>query len=185
MSPSIPTSGPTWPDSARPWAARRVAEAVLAGAAMAIGMASAVPVQAHDFHLGALRLDHPYATPTPAGATTGAAYLRGIRNTGDQPDRLVGARTPVAGAVEIHRHEVDERQVMRMREVAGIDVPARGEVRLRHDGPFHLMLIDLKAPLKVGDRFPLTLRFEKAGERKVTVWVQQPRAAAAPHDHRH
>ena len=54
----------------------------------------AVPTLAHDFKLGALRIDHPYATPTPPGATTGAAYVRGIRNTGEQPDRLVGARTP-------------------------------------------------------------------------------------------
>jgi copper(I)-binding protein len=164
---------------------RRRANALLAGVVCALGLAAAVPVQAHDFRLGALRLDHPSATPTPAGATTGAAYLRGIRNTGDQPDRLVGAHTPVARAVEIHRHEVDERQVMRMREVDGLDVPARGELRLRHDGAHHLMLIDLKAPLKVGDRFPLTLRFEKAGEREVTVWVQQPRDAAAAHVHRH
>jgi copper(I)-binding protein len=47
------------------------------------------------------------------------------------------------------------------------------------------MLIDLKAPLKNGDRFPMTLRFEKAGEREVMVWVQQPRDAAGAHEHRH
>ena len=143
----------------------------------------AVPTLAHDFKLGALRIDHPYATPTPAGATTGAAYLRGIRNTGEQPDRLVGARTPAARTVEIHRSQLDADQVMRMRAVDGIELPARSELRLRHGGEFHLMLIDLKAPLAVGERFPLTLRFETAGEREVTVWVQQPRDAAATHSH--
>jgi copper(I)-binding protein len=158
---------------------------MLAVAAMALGLAAAMPVPADDFRLGALRLDHPYATPTPAGATTGAASLRGIRNTGDQPDRLVGARTPMARAVEIHRHEIDAQQVMRMRAIEGIDLPTRSELRLRHGGPYHLMLIDLKAPLKVGDRFPLTLRFEKAGEREAMVWVQQPRDAAASHERRH
>jgi hypothetical protein len=161
-----------------------MANAVLASATMVICVAQAAPVQAHDFRLGALRVDHPYATPTPAGATAGAAYLRGIRNAGDQTDRLVGASTPIARSVEIHRHEVDEQQVMRMRAVEGIDLPARGELRLRHGGPYHLRLLDLKAALKVGDRFPLTLRFEKAGEREVVVWVQQPRDAATAHDHR-
>lgn len=143
------------------------------------------PALAHDFKLGALRIDHPYATPTPAGARSGAAYLRTLRNTGDTPDRLIGARTPVAGSVEIHRSVVDANQVMRMRAVDGIDLPPRSALQLRHGGEFHLMLIDLKAPLQNGDRFPLTLRFEKAGEREVMVWVQQPRDAAAASGHRH
>jgi hypothetical protein len=140
---------------------------------------------AHDFKLGPLRIDHPYATPTPAGATTGAAYLRTLRNTSEQPDRLVGASTPVARTVEIHRSVVDAKSVMRMRAVDGVDLPPRSELKLRHGGEHHLMLIDLKAPLKNGDRFPMTLRFEKAGEREVTVWVQQPRDAAGASEHRH
>lgn len=153
--------------------------------ALAVLVITAVPARAHDFKLGALRIDHPYATPTPAGARTGAAYLRTLRNTGDEPDRLIGARTPAAGSVEIHRSVVDANNVMRMRAVEGIDLPRRSELQLRHGGEFHLMLIDLKAPLQNGDRFPLTLRFEKAGEREVMVWVQQPRDAAAASGHRH
>jgi copper(I)-binding protein len=156
---------------------RAIAGALLAAAA---GLAAA-----HDFQLGPLRIDHPYALPTPGAATTGAAYLRAIRNTGSEPDRLVGASTPAARAVEIHRSTMDAQNVMRMRAIDGVEVPARGEVRLRHGGALHLMLIDLKAPLKNGDRFPLRLRFEKAGEREVTVWVQQPREAAGAHEHRH
>jgi hypothetical protein len=143
------------------------------------------PARAHDFRLGALRIDHPYATPTPSGARTGAAYLRALRNTGDQPDRLIAASTPVAASVEIHRSVVDAQNVMRMRAVDGIELPPRSELKLRHGGEFHLMLIDLKVPLRNGDRFPLTLRFEKAGEREVMVWVQQPRDAAAASEHRH
>jgi copper(I)-binding protein len=142
-------------------------------------------VEAHDFRLGALRIEHPYATPSPPGAANGAAYLRAVRNTGDQPDRLVGASSPVARAVEIHRSVIDAQGVMRMRAVDGIALPPRAEVRLRHGGEHHLMLIDLKQPLKVGDRFPMTLRFERAGEREVTVWVQQPRISAGAHGHKH
>ncbi len=161
---------------------RTVAAWLAASAALA---AFAPGAAAHDFKLGPLRIDHPYATPTPAGATTGAAYLRGIRNTGEQPDRLVGASTPAARAVEIHRSVVDAQNVMRMRAIDGIDLPPMAEVRLRHGGEHHLMLIDLKAALKNGDRFPMTLRFERAGEREVMVWVQQPRDAAGVHEHRH
>ncbi|MCU0919300.1 MAG: copper chaperone PCu(A)C [Burkholderiaceae bacterium] len=157
--------------------------------ALQVGMAAlaslGLPARAHDFKLGALRIDHPYAVPTPPGARTGAAYLRTLRNTGDQPDRLLGASTPASAAVEIHRSVVDANNVMRMRAVDGIDLPPRSELQLRHGGEFHLMLIDLKAPLQNGDRFPMTLRFAKAGEREVMVWVQQPRDAAAAAGHRH
>ncbi len=149
---------------------------------MAAGVAAA---HAHGSRVGDLILDHPYATPTPAGATTGAAYLRTLRNTGDQADRLLGASTPAARAVEIHRSVIDTHNVMRMRAIDGIDLPPKSELKLRHSGEYHLMLIDLKAPLKNGDRFPMTLRFWKAGEREVRVWVQQPRDAAGSHDHKH
>ncbi len=143
------------------------------------------PAQAHDYALGPLRIDHPYATPTPPGARTGAAYVRTIRNRSAQADRLVGASTPVAQSVEIHHSEIDANQVMRMRAVDGIAVPAGGELRLRHGGSHHLMLIGLKAPLKDGERFPLRLRFQHAGEREVTAWVQQPRRGPSTPEHRH
>lgn len=138
---------------------------------------------AHDFKLGPLRIDHPYATPTPAGARTGAAYLRTLRNTGDQADRLIGATTPAARTVEIHRSVIDAQNVMHVRAIDGIDLPPKAELQLRHGGEHLLMLIDLKAPLKVGERFPMTLRFEKAGEREVMVWVQQPRSSTPAHRH--
>ena len=140
---------------------------------------------AQDFTLGPLLIDHRYATATPPGAANGAAYLRGIRNTGDQPDRLVGASTPAARAVEIHRSVIDAQNVMRMCAIDGIALPPKAELQLRHGGEHHLMLIDLKQPLKDGDRFPMTLRFEKAGEREVMVWVQTPRGAASTHQHKH
>ena len=164
---------------------RQRALAALGAACLAL---MAGPLAAHDFKLGPLLIDHPYATPSPTGAANGAAYLLGIRNTGDQPDRLVGASTPVARVVEIHRSAVDANQVMRMRAIDGIDVPPKAELQLRHDGEFHLMLIDLKRPLSEGDRFRMTLRFQNAGERDVTVWVQKPRGPASPHaatEHKH
>lgn len=161
---------------------RRRRQALLGLAAIWL-IAISGPGTAHDFKLGPLRIDHPYALPTPPGAANGAAYLRGIRNTGDEVDRLVGARTPVARVVEIHRSGVDAQSVMRMRVIEGIDLPPKAELKLRHGGDHHLMLVGLKQPLKDGDRFPMTLRFERAGERDVMVWVQRPRSAAPVHSH--
>lgn len=144
--------------------------------------------QAHDFKAGDLRIDHPYATPSAPGLKTGAVYFRAIKNRGAQNDRLLSASTPVAARVAIHRMQMDG-DVMRMRAVDALELPAQSDVRLRHgatDG-HHLMLFDLKAPLQDGERFPITLRFERAGTHEVMVWVQTPRrsgtAAATEHTH--
>lgn len=147
-----------------------------------LGASIATPALAHDFRAGQLVIDHPYATPSLAGTPNGAAYLRGIRNRGAAPDRLVAASTPVAERVELHEMTT-EGDVMRMREVPAIDLPAGQEVQLRHGQRYHLMLINLRQPLKVGDRFDLTLKFEKAGETTVKAWVQQPRAGSSPTGH--
>lgn len=139
---------------------------------------------AHDFMAGDLRIDHPYATPSRPGLSTGAVYFRGIRNTGQVPDRLLAASTPVAGRVEIHRMQM-QGDVMRMRAVPSLDIAAGTTVRMKHGMPdgHHLMLLDLKKPLQDGDRFPVTLTFEKAGAHEVKVWVQTPRAGFAEHTH--
>ena len=144
---------------------------------------------AHDFRAGDLRVDHPYAMPTRPGLKTGGVYLRAIRNGSAQTDRLVAARTPVAERVELHQMRLDG-EVMRMRAVPDLVIPARGEVALRHGSGngHHLMLHGLKAPLTDGQRFPLTLVFERAGELEVVVWVQtpsRPGEAAASGHHAH
>ncbi len=154
---------------------------------LALLVASAwLPVLAHGVKAGDLRIDHPYATPTRPGMTTGAVYFRAIQNNGTEPDRLLSARTPTAATVELHRMEMDG-DVMRMAAVPAIELPAKTEVRLRHGTPngYHLMLLGLKAPLKDGDRFPVTLTFARAGDREVMVWVQTPRVAAGDERHAH
>jgi copper(I)-binding protein len=142
-----------------------------------------IAARAHDFKLGSIQIDHPYALPTPDAARTAALYFRALRNLGEQPDRLVAASTPLAQSVEFHSSRLDTHNVMRMRQIEAIELAPRGELHVRHGGTLHLMLIGLKAPLKDGERFPLRLRFEKAGQREVTVWVQQPRDAGGEHRH--
>ena len=139
---------------------------------------------AHDFKAGDLRIDHPYATPSLPGARNGAVYFRGIRNSAALPDRLLSASTPVAARVDIHRMRM-QGDVMQMRALPALDIPGHTTVPMRHNTPdgYHLMLFDLKAPLKDGDRFPVTLTFERAGTREVKVWVQTPRGRIDPHTH--
>jgi copper(I)-binding protein len=145
-------------------------------------MAGTAAVHAHGSRVGALVIDHPYALPTPGGARTGAVYFRELRNTGTQADALTGARTPAAASVEIHRSVV-EGDVARMRAQTALPLAPGQSLPVRHGGTWHLMLVGLAAPLKHGDRFPMTLRFEKAGEVEVVVQVQRVKDAGGGAEH--
>ena len=119
---------------------------------------------------GGPKIDHAWARATPGAARTGAVYFR-IESPID--DRLIGLASPVAGKAELHTH-LEENGVMQMREVeGGLAVPAGQEVELKPGGLLHVMLIELNQKLKAGDSFPLTLTFEKAGSRDVTVKVER------------
>ena len=116
------------------------------------------------------QVDRAWARATPGAATTGAVYFR-ISSPTD--DRLTGLATPVAARAELHTH-IEENGMMQMRPVeGGLPVKANQPLELSPRGGFHVMLIDLKVKLKVGDRFPLTLTFEKAGAREVSVQVER------------
>jgi len=140
---------------------------LIAGLALA---GIALLTQAHEYRLGQIAIGHPYARSTAPGQPTGGAYLR-LENHG-APDRLVSVRAAVCRTVELHTSQMDG-DVMRMREVDAIDLPANKVVALQPGGT-HVMLVGLKAALKEGDSFPLTLKFEKAGEVTVEVKVQGP-----------
>ena len=146
-----------------------------------VGVLSGTGAAAHEFKLGALKIGHPWARPTVPGQSTGGAYLS-VHNTGNTPDRLLGASSPVAQRVEVHEMRMDG-DVMRMREMPTLDLAAGQRVALAPGG-LHLMLTGLKAPLKVGDKLPLKLRFEKAGQIAVLLHVEnKPAAAADGHKH--
>jgi periplasmic copper chaperone A len=138
---------------------------------LALGLALAVgQALAHDFKAGSLTIGHPWARATPPGAKVGGGYLT-IENTGAEPDRLVAATVEIAGRAELHEMAVVDG-VMKMRPLeAGIEVPASGSVELK-PGSYHLMLMDLKQPLKEGESFSGTLTFEKAGTVDVTFNIE-------------
>jgi copper(I)-binding protein len=144
-------------------------------AAAALALASFA--HAHEFKLGAIKIGHPYARATVAGQP-GGAFLK-LDNAGAD-DRLLSAQTELASRAELHTMAM-EGDVMRMRQVDAIALPSGKTVELKPGG-MHLMLFGLKEPLKSGDKFPLTLRFEKAGEVTVTVNVE---AAGADHSMHH
>jgi len=117
-----------------------------------------------------IAVEQPWARATPAGAKTGAVYMT-LDNKSGTADRLTGASSDVADKLQIHEMKV-ENGVMKMREVpGGLPIPGSGSVVLK-PGSYHVMLMGLKKPLTVGEKFPLTLTFEKAGNISVTVPVQ-------------
>ena len=87
-----------------------------------------------------------------------------------QATRLIEARSPVAGVVEIHEMKM-ENNVMKMRQVDGLDVPAGKAVELKPGG-YHVMLMDLKEQMKEGASVPVTLVFEGADKKRETVEVK-------------
>ncbi len=117
---------------------------------------------------GQLEVTKAWARATPGRSEVGAAYVT-IRSS--TADRLVAASTPVAKKVELHTMSMSG-MVMKMRPIAGIDIPAGQPVTLAPDGT-HIMLMGLATPLKVGQSFPLTLTFEEAGTRTVNVAVEK------------
>ena len=105
---------------------------------------------------------------TAPGAKIAAGYMT-LKNAGKTPDKLLSASSPAAEKVETHV-TVKEGDIFRMREVKGYDIPAGGSFELKPGGA-HLMLVNVKAPLKEGDKVPLTLRFERGGEVKTELQV--------------
>jgi len=146
--------------------------------ALILALASAGHAAAHSFVTGSLQIEHPSARPTPPGARTGAVYFV-VYNNGSAGDRLVGARSPAAAAVELHTMSMDGT-LMKMRAVTALDVPPKGKLTLG-SGEAHIMLIDLKQPLREGDKVPLVLTFEKAGAVDLVADVETPRDGASPH----
>lgn len=126
---------------------------------------SVTPARADDVKAGDLVISQAWSRATPKGAKIGGGYLN-IENKGSAPDRLIGGSADFAGSVQVHEMSM-EGSVMKMRSVEkGLTIEPGKTVKLAPGG-YHLMMMDLKAPLKQGEKVPVTLEFERAG--KVTV----------------
>lgn len=149
------------------------------GFALALLIAAAQPLPAHEFEAGDLLIVHPWSRETPHGARVAAGYVK-IVNRGPEADRLVDAAAEIGARTEIHEMSVDANGVMTMRPVAGgIEIPAGGEVELKPGG-YHIMFMELTDAKKKGERFRGSLTFEKAGTVEVEFAVD---AMAGGHNH--
>ena len=130
-------------------------------------MAFATSIQAQDAKVGAIKIENAYVRATAPGQPAAGAFMK-IDNSG-AADQLVSASSPAAGEVQLHQMSM-EGNVMKMGQVKDIAVPANGSVDLKPGG-YHIMLMNIKAPLKAGDTVPVKLKFAKAGEVEVKLPV--------------
>lgn len=128
------------------------------------------PAMAEEIKAGDLAIDNPWSRATPAGAKVAAGYMT-ITNKGSAADRLIGGSTAAAGRVEVHEMAM-KNGVMTMRPLTGGLPIEPGKTVTLAPGGYHMMFMDLKAPLKQGEKVPVTLEFEKAGKVNVTLDVQ-------------
>jgi len=116
--------------------------------------------------VGALDLTAPFARATLPNQPVAGGFVT-ITNTGMEPDVLVGASSRVAGEMQVHEMKMDHG-VMKMRELSGgLPIPAHETVKLQPGG-YHVMFLQLKQPLVVGEKVDVTLEFEKAGTVTMT-----------------
>jgi len=119
---------------------------------------------------GSLTVNETWARPAFKGEN-GAAYFV-IQNDIASEDALISASTDVASATEAHMSMMNDQGVASMQMQDAVQIPASDSVTFKAGG-LHIMLVDLKQDLKVGDTFTLTLQFEKAGETTVQVEVKE------------
>lgn len=128
--------------------------------------------QAHEAHVGAIAVIHPSVPAVAASADSAAGYFV-VKNTGEEPDRLIGVKAEFAGMAMLHASETDAAGVTRMAMLDGIDVPPGGTVTFAPGG-MHVMFTGLSTPLVEGTMMPGTLVFEHAGEVPVEFYVSAP-----------
>lgn len=131
--------------------------------AIAAAMCLAAPAFAQ------VRITDPWVRGTVAGQTATGAFMK---LDAAEETRLVEARSPVAGAVEIHEMTMIDN-VMRMRAVPGLGLTAGKPLELKPGG-YHLMLMNLKQAMKQGDTVPITLVFEGKGSQRQSIEVKVP-----------
>ena len=139
------------------------------------------PTSAHEFTSKGVTIAHPWARATPGASKVGVAFLE-LKADAGVADKLIAAKTDVAGAVELHTHIMDNN-IAKMRRVDAVPVQPGGAIVFKPGG-LHLMLMDLKAPLKEGDVVKMTLTFEKAGEIEIELGVEKL-GAMGPHGFDH
>jgi copper(I)-binding protein len=150
----------------------------LYAAALLGTLSAALVLSTSGFAAESINVGNAWARATAPGQTAAGAYMELVSTT---DAALVGVETPVAAKAELHSMSMDGG-VMRMRAVNQIDLPARKPVKLAPGG-FHVMLLDIKNPLKAGDKIPLTLTVRGAGAALSMIKVEAEVRAVSPAAH--
>ena len=159
-----------------------VAQAQMDHSQMDHGKMAAPKSGSDTFKAGDLVVAAPWTRATPGGAKIAGGYLK-ITNNGKSADRLVSAISAGADRVEIHEMSMTDG-VMKMRPLTdGLTIKPGETVELKPGG-FHMMFMDIKQPLKQGDKLKATLTFEKAGKLDVSFDVNAMGATSEP-AHKH
>lgn len=125
-------------------------------------------------------IKEPYAFATSDNAKTAAAFMV-INNSSLDDDKLISATSDISQYTEVHENYIDpDDGTMMMRKIRFLEVPKNKEVILEPKG-YHIMFINLKSPLKIGETFPITLNFEKSGAKNIIVNITAP--GKNPHSH--
>ena len=134
---------------------------------MVVGISISGTAFAQTASVGSIKIENAYTRATVSGQPVAGGFMK-IENKG-AADQLLSASSPVAGEMQLHEMGMDGN-VMKMRQVKEITVPAGGAVELKPGG-LHLMFMNIKAPLLAGQTVPVKLKFAKAGEVEVKVPV--------------
>ncbi|MCF8165715.1 MAG: copper chaperone PCu(A)C [Rhodoferax sp.] len=139
-----------------------------------VGLGLTTTVKAQEVKVGSIKVENAYTRATVPGQMVAGGFMK-IENKG-VADQLISASSPVSGEVQLHEMAMDGN-VMKMRQVKDIPVPAGGAVELKPGG-LHLMFMNIKAPLAAGETVPVKLKFAKAGEVEVKMPVNAMGAGA-------
>ena len=125
--------------------------------------------------LAQVNVSSAWVRSTVPGQSGTGAFMTIVSKDGG---KLVGAASTVAGVVELHEMAMDNN-VMKMRAIPALDLPAGREVQLKPGG-YHVMLLDLKRPLKVGEKVQIELRLETRDGKRVAQPVEVEVRSTAP-----
>ncbi|RVU84051.1 copper chaperone PCu(A)C [Leucothrix sargassi] len=128
-------------------------------------------LNAEEYTVGDLKVDHPYTRSTPPMAPVGGGFMT-ITNSGDKDDTLISGTAAFSESVEIHEMIMNGKGVMRMQQLSdGLTIPAGESVELKPGG-YHIMFIGLSEQMIPDESHKGTLTFKHAGEVEVTFTVK-------------
>ncbi|HRD77448.1 MAG TPA: copper chaperone PCu(A)C [Hyphomicrobiaceae bacterium] len=148
--------------------ARTLPSTAMALAVLALASVAALAQQTYT--IGPIRIDHPWSRVAPEGFKVAGGFMR-ITNTGKEADRLIGGSFIHAARLEVHEMAMKDGRMVMNELAGGLEIPPGGSVLLR-PGSFHVMFMELKQPLKSGERIKGTLVFAKAGAIEVEYLIE-------------